>query len=264
MTDGDRTSRAFLVEAVQSLGAARVAWQAAQAARRVERLVADDPLLRSYSCTMDALSAAVAAFIGALDEATVANQLIEYPHTHKLFEPVLIRRELLLAGQFLTAFELLMGSVVGQLRASYYTDATPAAEREEQEGRYATSVVALDKSVLRASCLWLRDHGALGDDDIAVVDRIRRRRNDIAHRLPALLFTKSWYVPLDEFRVIAGLVAKVDLWWLRQSGATEPRSWTMVLLEFMLESVVKVDLGDASPLTAASSGEQEARKDEEL
>lgn len=243
-----RTSRDYLAHAVQSLGKAWTAWKVAEALQGAHDTPKKDPLAEAYFYTMDALLQGVAGFVGALDEATAAKQLIEYPHTHKLFEPTLIRRELLLAGQFLTAFEILMGSTVGQLRASFYTDETPPAERAEKEQEYADQVLALDKSVLRASCLWLQQQGVLTDEDIVAIDGIRRRRNDVAHRLPTLLFTKTWYVPVDQFPVVAALVAKIDMWWLQRSGAKQPRSWPMVLLEYMLESVAQVEMGENSPL----------------
>jgi hypothetical protein len=211
MSSDKHTSREYLAHAVQSLGKAWTAWKAAEALQRTRGEGADDPVAHAYFWMMDALLQSVAGFVGALDESIAAKQLIEYPHTHKLFEPTLIRRELLLAGQFLTAFEILMGAIVGQLRASFYTDDTLEEHRADKEKEYAAKVLALDKSVLRASCLWPRQEGALTDEDIAAVDRIRRSRNDVAHRLPALLFTKEWYVPVDQFSVVAALVGKIDM-----------------------------------------------------
>jgi hypothetical protein len=207
---------------------------------------------QAYFWTMDALLQGVAAFVSAIDEAAAANHLIEDPHSHKLYEPALIRRELLLAGQFLAAFELLMGSIVGRVRASYYTEDSPEPEKAERRQRYAREVLSLDKSSLRASCLWLRKHDVLSAEDLQVVEEIRRNRNDIAHRLPALVFTQTWFVPTGKFRTIAELVAKTDVWWLEREGSDQPRSWVMVLLEHMLESVARVDLGPDSPLRPPS------------
>jgi len=263
MTGEKRTSREYLVDAMQSLAEAYTAWDAAQNIQRARGQPTDDPLSQAYSWTMDALMKGVSGFILALDEATVAKQLLEYPHTHKLFEPVIIRRELILAGQYLMAFELLMDSVVGRLRASFYTAETPSEERAQKEKDYKACVVALSKSILHASCLWLRQQGALNDDDIALIDEIRRRRNDIAHRLPALLYTPEWYVPIDQFPIIAALVGKIDIWWIKHTGATKPRSMRMVLLEYMLESVAQVDLGDDSPLRARhGTGTEPKERDE--
>lgn len=266
-TTESRSTKEYLGHAVQSVGKALSALNAAQALRKAAGESQTNPMDEAYFWTVDALFQGVAAFVCAVDEASAAHQLIEDPHSHKLFEPVLIRRELILAGQFLAAFELLMGSVVGQLRASFYTGETPPAERAEKEREYAAAVLSLDKSSLWASCLWLKNQGVLADDDIARIDRIRRHRNNIAHRLPALLFTKTWFVPVDEFRGIAELVSKVDMWWLAQTSTRQPRSGSMVLLEYMLEAVTRVDLGPESPLrpagpTGPTPGRQEPTADE--
>jgi len=253
MSSESPTAREYLAEAVQSLGQAWAAWKVADGLRRASGDSADDPIARAQFWTIEGLVNSLAGFVRALDEATAAKALIEYEHTHKLFEPVIIRRELLLAGQFLTAFEILMGSLVGQLRASFFTDSTPVEQRVLNEEEYARTVLSLDKGSLRASCLWLQQQGVLTEEDVKAIDSIRRQRNDVAHKLPALLFTKTWYVRIDSFTAIAAIVAKVDMWWLARNDIRQPRSWPMVLLEYMLESVASIDLGEKSPLRAVST-----------
>jgi hypothetical protein len=244
--------------AVESLGRAWAAWKSVKRLREERGESTNDPLSEAYYWTLDGLIQGVLAFILTIDEAAASEKLIAYEHTHKLFEPAVLRREILLAGQFLNAFEMLMGSVVGQLRASFYTDTTAPCERAREDAEYAAEVLSLDKGALRASCLWLQRRGVLTDEDIHTIDSIRRERNDIAHRLPALLFTKTWFVPVASFPKIATLVGKIDTWWIQQAGTNEPRSWSMVLLEYMIESVTSIDLGPSSPLKVKNTRPESA------
>jgi len=248
------TSREYLVHAVQSIGKAWTAWKIVESSQQGRTSDTGDPTGLAIFWTIDALLQGVSGFIGALDESVAAKELIEYPHNYKLFEPTIIRHDLMLAGQFLTAFEMLMGSIVNQLRVSFYSDRTSEEEKEIKKKEYVSEVLALDvKSALHASCLWLQGQGVLTEKDILAVDRIRRVRNDIAHRLPALVFSRMWYVPIDQFTVLAELVSKVDIWWLERAGAKESRSGSMLLLEYMLESVAHIDLGEESPLRPKNS-----------
>jgi hypothetical protein len=251
MSSETPSAREYLAKAAESVGQAWAAWKVVDTLRRKAGDATDDPVARAQYWMMDGLVNSLAGFVRALDEASAAKQLIEYENTHKLFEPVIIRRELLLAGQFLTAFEMLMGSVVGQLRASFYTDATPGEQRLLKEEEYQRTVLSLNKGPLKASCLWLRQQGVLDEDDLRMIDVLRRKRNDVAHKLPALLFTKTWYISIDSFRTLAAIVSKVDMWWLARNDTRQPRSWAMVILEYMLESVTDLELGVESPLRPA-------------
>jgi hypothetical protein len=251
-------SKDYLRVAVQSIGRAWAAWKSVERIREERGESTGDPLSEAYYWTLDGLIQGVVAFVLTIDEATACETLIGYEHTNKLFEPAIIRRELLLAGQFLNAFEMLMGSVVGQLRASFYTDSTPAGQRIAKEAEYSAQVLSLDKGTLRASCLWLQRRGVLTEKDVITIDSIRRQRNDVAHRLPALLFTKTWFVPVASIPEIAFLVAKIDMWWIQQTGSNQPRSWSMVLLEYMIESVTNIDLGSNSPLRGQNAAPESA------
>ena len=238
----------YLMSAVGSLSKSLTAFEAYKASRGLSSppSTTEDPMSEALLHTMDALMQSVIAFVYALKESEKAQILIDGPEFHKLFEPAVIRRELLLAGQFLMAWEFLMASVIRRLRHSY-VPREDSDEARQGEERYRREVLDLERSELWASCEWLKRHGVLGDDDIKVIDNIRRRRNHVAHTIPAMLVSEEWLVPEEHFKQVAFLVAKIDLWWLSRSGSDKPRSFEMMMFEYLLQ-VAGIDLGPDSPL----------------
>src|SRR5437899_459841 len=94
--------------------------------------------------------------------------------THmKILDRELVRHNLTVAGLYLAAYELLVGSIVGQLR-SFFTGLG------DDRAQYASEVLARHREVLTASCLWLKEMKVLTDDDLDSVERIRKHRNEVA------------------------------------------------------------------------------------
>jgi hypothetical protein len=61
---------------------------------------------------------------------------------------------------------------------------------------------------------------ALSDSDIALVDKIREHRNELAHELPKFLGTADAEINVQLLSEIYDLVAKIDRWWIREVEMT--------------------------------------------
>lgn len=81
-------------------------------------------------------------------------------------------------------------------------------------------VKQLHRDILRASCLWLQQNGALSAEDVAEIDVIRQHRNQIAHELPELLSDVDRDINLDFLQSIQRLLRKTEIWWIRDVGMT--------------------------------------------
>jgi len=138
----------------------------------------------------------------------------------KSLNPATLRRNLMLAGLFIAAHEMLMDSLVRQVKEFFvYQNGD-----EMVDDRYRTSVLSLDpKSPLRASCLWLRDAKVLGDPDVQTVDSIGRHRNELAHELVSFLADTDRSVSLELLTSTRELVGKVDRWFaVNVHAASDP------------------------------------------
>lgn len=133
----------------------------------------------------------------------------------KFLHPTTLTLNLITSSLFLSAYEMLLASIVDQVR-SFYIDGL--SNPEESERSYQEKVLALDKkkSPLNGSIIWLRDGLAIDEYDIETIDRIRKERNKIAHELPKILTESSCNIEMTLFQEIQRLVGKIDRWWIRE------------------------------------------------
>jgi hypothetical protein len=131
----------------------------------------------------------------------------------KLSNSAVLQHNLVLAGLYLVAYELLRGSIVGRLRLFFApggVDADPGSE-------YGAKVLALyPKDVFHASCLWLRENQAISEADVVDLQGIRDHRNELAHELPSFLVEVERVVDVRRLERIRSLVTKVEHWWIRE------------------------------------------------
>jgi hypothetical protein len=99
--------------------------------------------------------------------------------------PSELNRNLVHAGLFLVAFELVRELVVKRVKG-FYKGVTFGGGMPFKS--YEHDVLARDKNVFEASLLYLRDHfQAISSEDLNVIQALREYRNRIAHELPHLL-----------------------------------------------------------------------------
>ena len=93
---------------------------------------------------------------------------------------------LILCSLYLAAYELLKSSVIDHLK-NFFSDCSQDGKRQLGQD-YGKHVSVLNpKDSFHASCLWFKQNGALNDDDLAELERIRKHRNAIAHELPSFI-----------------------------------------------------------------------------
>jgi hypothetical protein len=131
----------------------------------------------------------------------------------KFLNPEVLRSNLIVAPIFLAAYEMLRASVIDRIR-SFFSHEFRNGEWIASED-YQKKCLALDKSPLRASLLWLKQMSAIDDADIARADRIREHRNQLAHDLPKFLGAPDSEVNVQLLVGIYELVTKIDRWWIR-------------------------------------------------
>lgn len=136
----------------------------------------------------------------------------------KFLNPDTLRGNLITASIFLTAYEMLRASVIDRIR-DFFTHGFDESGWVISD-EYKTKVLALDKSPLRASLLWLKGMSAIDDADMANVDAVREHRNELAHDLPKFLGTVDAEINLRLLGTLYDLVTKIDRWWVREVELT--------------------------------------------
>jgi hypothetical protein len=136
----------------------------------------------------------------------------------KFLNPDVLRGNLITASIFLATYEILRSSVIDRIR-DFFThgfDENGWIVSEE----YQTEVLALDKSPLRASLLWLKGMSVLNDSEIEYVDLVREHRNTVAHDLLKFLGTADADINVKLLSGLYELVTKIDRWWIREVEMT--------------------------------------------
>src|SRR5205085_746238 len=105
----------------------------------------------------------------------------------KFLDPASLRANLIAASIFLAAYETLRNSVIERIR-DFFADGFDV-NGPLLGARYRNTVLALDKSPLKASLLWLKSMGVVDDADMTRIDAIRAHRNELAHDLPKYIGT---------------------------------------------------------------------------
>lgn len=107
----------------------------------------------------------------------------------KFLNPELLRTNLIAASLYLSACETLRSTIIDQVRSFFVTGFSGTDETVSSE--YTLKVITLHKSLLKASTFWLRQMGAIDDNDVQTLDAFRRDRNEIAHDLPKFVTTNE-------------------------------------------------------------------------
>lgn len=132
----------------------------------------------------------------------------------KFLNPETLRDNLIAASIFLSAYEMLCASIIDQIRDfySFGFDEDGAIVDEA----YRNKVLALHKSRLQASMLWLRENSVISDADLDLLDAIRKHRNELAHELPKFISEDDANINIRLLGAICELVTKIDRWWIRE------------------------------------------------
>ncbi len=136
------------------------------------------------------------------------------PGWQKFINPQTLRKNLVAASIFITAYEMMRDALVGQLR-QFFTNDWRSDETWAPSQEYTEKVLALDKREVVACALWFKNSGALSEEDLALLKKIANHRNEIAHELPALITTDGRDVSIALLRSIHHLTSKIDNWWIR-------------------------------------------------
>lgn len=136
-------------------------------------------------------------------------------------ESEVMRRNLTGCSLFLTAYELLKGQIVDQVRSFYFVGFDPQGDIYSPEFR--EKVLSLDKDLFSACCQWLVRAKALTDEDVLQIKEIREHRNFVAHRLPEILLEADKQVDTSLLNRCEHFIATLGRFWGGIAADTDPQ-----------------------------------------
>lgn len=149
----------------------------------------------------------------------------------RIMDPERLRLNLLLTSLYLTAFEVLINSII-QRTDDFFVPLTndflgPSHLKKEHQQSRARMTNEYKQEVgvkfstranykLIPSCQWLQKNGVLSTKEIDEIKEIRDHRHSLAHNLPELILSDvDLVINLEHFMRIRELVRKIQLFWIR-------------------------------------------------
>lgn len=131
----------------------------------------------------------------------------------QFLDPENLKNNLMVSSLFIATFESFKDYVVEEVEFFFHI-----GYRDGQDifdPKYKTEVKSKDKSILKATLLWLVDEmGAINNEDLQIFEDLREYRNKLSHELMSLLFEGlSEELPTKLLQLI-NLRIKIEKWWV--------------------------------------------------
>ena len=94
----------------------------------------------------------------------------------KFLDPENLKGNLMFSSLYIASFEAFKDYVVDEVKFFFNTGFSEGEFTFSEE--YITKVKALDKSILKATLIWLKDLEAINEKDIETYDELRQYRNN--------------------------------------------------------------------------------------
>lgn len=130
----------------------------------------------------------------------------------KFLDPENLKGNLMFSALYIASFESFKDYVVDEVKFFFNTGFTNGEYTFSED--YNSKVKALDKSILKATLLWLRDQEAIDNVDIEAYDELRQYRNKLSHELMTLLFEGLPKELPEKFAQLIVLRVKIEKWWI--------------------------------------------------
>jgi hypothetical protein len=127
-------------------------------------------------------------------------------------DPENLKGNLMLSSLYIATFESFKDYIVDEVKFFFHNGLKDGIDIFDP--KYETHVKAKDKSVVKASLLWLMEMEAIDENDILKVDDLRQYRNKLSHELMTLLFEGLPEELPEKFAQLIQLRVKVEKWWI--------------------------------------------------
>jgi hypothetical protein len=127
----------------------------------------------------------------------------------KFLDPEEMKKSLIQASLYLSAYEILKNGIVGRLKGHFTVVGMGDAYKENVRSLHP-------KDEFHACCIWFVQEGAMSNDDLDEIGEIRKHRNAIAHELPEFISSIHQSVDASKLQSLMEIARKIDIWWIRE------------------------------------------------
>jgi len=130
----------------------------------------------------------------------------------KFLDPENLKGNLMFSSLYIASFEAFKDYVVEEVKFFFHMGFVDGEFTFSDE--YNTKVLALNKSVLKATLIWLKGLDAIDEKDIDTYNELRQYRNKLSHELMTLLFEGLPQELPEKFAQLIALRVKIEKWWI--------------------------------------------------
>lgn len=131
---------------------------------------------------------------------------------HRFLNPENLKDNLIFSSLYISSYESFKDYIVDTLKFFYnkgFSDGEFTFSRD-----YTLKVKSLDKSIFRASLLWLKNMNAINENDLITLEELRIYRNKLSHELWELLFEDLSQELPEKFMQLISIRIKIEKWWI--------------------------------------------------
>ena len=175
----------------------------------------------------------------------------------RTLHPETLKTNIITASIFSMAFEMLKSSIIEKIEGFFTNGFDENGLIVSPE--YKEKVLSLNRSPLYASLKWLKDMGAIDDEDLKRFEHIKRCRNTLAHEMLTFASSGVDFDVAEAFEKMVGLLRKIETWWFENlEMAIDPEAYPE---DLDLKQVIPGPVWSLQMLIDVALGpEEEARK----
>lgn len=130
----------------------------------------------------------------------------------KFLDPNNLKDRLVFSALYIATFESFKDYVIDEVKF-FFNSGFTNGEFSFSE-RYKKEVLSKDKSIIKATFLFLIDSGAIDENDVEIFIELGRYRNKLSHELMDLLFEGLPEELPEKFIQLIKLRVKIEKWWI--------------------------------------------------
>lgn len=130
----------------------------------------------------------------------------------KFLDPENLKGNLMFSSLYIAAFESFKDYIIDEVKFFFHNGFKDG--QDIFDPKYETHVKSKDKSIIKASLIWLLEMEAIDKTDIVLFDDLRQYRNKLSHELMNLLFEGLPEELPVKFSQLLQLRIKIEKWWM--------------------------------------------------
>lgn len=130
----------------------------------------------------------------------------------EFLNPESLKSNLTLSSLYIASFESLKDYIVENVKSFYNTGFD--GEKLIYSEDYELNVKKRDKNITLASIDWLKENGAIDEQDITIYNNLGQYRNRLAHELMNLMFDGLTENLPEKFAELIAFKIKIEKWWI--------------------------------------------------